>query len=67
MELSISSLNIYISDDTGLFTVPKFTNCDKFRYQIDIIRQTYSYLKSVIRPWVIDAHLVKLQLSNTEL
>ena len=43
-----SSLNIYISDDTG------------FRYQIDIIRQTHSYLKSAITLCVKDVYLVAL-------
>ena len=56
----VSSLNIYISDDTGLFTVPKFTNCGKFRYQIDIIRKTHSYLKSAITLCVKDVYLVAL-------
>ena len=56
----VSSLNIYISDDTGLFTVPKFTNCGKFRCQIDIIRQTHSYLKSAITLCVKDVYLVAL-------
>ena len=56
----VFSLNIYISDGMGLFTVSILTNCGKFRYQIDIISKTYSYVKSAITLWVKHAHLVAL-------
>ena len=58
----VSSLNIYIQ-----FAVSKFTNCGKFRYQIDHISKTYSYMKSATTLWVKHAHLVALQLSNTRI
>ena len=63
----VSSLIIYISSDIGLFSVSSVTNCGKFRYRIDIISKSYSYLKSAISLWVKHTHLVALQLSNTGL
>ena len=63
----VSSLSIYISGDIGLFTVSKLTNCGKFKYWIDIINKTYSYMKSAITLWIKHAHLIVLQLSNSGL
>lgn len=61
----VSSLVIYISGDKGLFTITKLTNCSKFKYWIDVINKTYSYMKSAIT--LKHAHLIVLQLSNSGL
>ena len=52
---------------SNTFTVSKLTNCGKFKYWIDIINKTYSYMKSAITLWIKHAHLIVLQLSNSGL